>query len=179
MIDRNLLINKDLKILKTKTLCSFIATKPLGKRSEFVPQLNRIKKVHCAGKLFNNTKKVVNGRGDQKWKIKYINNFRFNISFENSISDGYVSEKIIHPMFVNSIPIYWGTDYVNKDFNSRSFLNYDNYSNDEEFINEIISIENDYEKYLNLLSQPWFNDSKYPDNVLPQNVLNFIEESLN
>ena len=83
-------------------------------------------------------------------------------------------------MFVNSIPIYWGTDYVNKDFNSRSFLNYDNYSNDEEFINEIISgVKTTMKNISILLSQPWFNDSKYPDNVLPQNVLNFIEESLN
>ena len=36
--------------------------------------------------------------------------YKFNICFENSSTPGYVTEKIIQSMYVNSIPIYWGTN---------------------------------------------------------------------
>ena len=137
------------------------------------------KHVDCGGSLLNNTGRKIKGRGDQKWKIKYISKFRFNIAFENEIGEGYVTEKILHPMSVNSIPIYWGSDLVNQDFNSESFINARNYENDEELIDGILDLENNKELYMEKLAKPWFKDNKFPEHALPQNVLKFINEVLN
>ena len=173
------LLEKNIKKHKKTKFCSFVATKPSGKRTEFIPKFNEIKKIDCAGRLFNNTKKNIKGRGDQKWKINYLKKYKFNICFENSSTLGYVTEKIIQSMYVNSIPIYWGAEDVNNDFNTASFINYHDYENDEEFINKILEVDNDYEQYINLLSEPWFNQNKVPENVLPENVLKFIVGVLN
>ncbi len=172
-----LIVKKDLKI--NKNFCSFVASNPSGKRLEFVPKLHSKKYVDCGGSLLNNTGKKIKGRGDQKWKIKYISKFRFNIAFENEIGEGYVTEKILHPMSVNSIPIYWGSDLVTQDFNPESFINVRNYENDEELIDTILDLENNKELYMEKLAKPWFKDNKFPEHVLPQNVLKFINEVLN
>ena len=179
LLDPHQLLNKrPTKYRKTK-FCSFIATKPSGKRTEFVPLLNNVKKVDCAGRLFNNTKKNIKGRGDQKWKMNFLKRYKFNICFENSSTPGYVTEKIIQSMYVNSIPIYWGAPNIKNDFNTNSFINYHDYENDIEFIDKIMEIDNDYEQYMNLLNQPWFNNNEIPESVFPKNILKFINSVLN
>ena len=87
------------------------------------------------------------------------------------IGHGYVTEKILHPMSVNSIPIYWGSDFVNEDFNSESFINATNYEDDSKLIAEILDLETNKELYLEKLAEPWFKENKFPEYVLPHNVL--------
>ena len=177
--EKNLLLDRRRYQMRKNKFCSFIATKPLGRRAIFVPKLNDIQKVHCAGKLFNNTKKVVKGRGDQKWKINYIKNFRFNISFENAIGDGYVTEKIIHPMAVDTIPIYWGSPEVKNDFNPKSFIYANQFDNDDELIDHILQIDKDKDLYNEIMNEPWFINNDFPEDIKPKNVLKFINKILN
>lgn len=183
--DQSYLINKESLLENKKNLkinnkfCSFVATNPSGRRLDFVPKLQARKYVDCGGTLLNNTRRKIKGRGDQKWKIKYISKFRFNIAFENEIGEGYVTEKILHPMSVNSIPIYWGSDLVNQDFNPKSFINASNYENDEALIEKILDLEKDKEKYMELLRQPWFKNNDFPDYVRPNSVLKFLNQVLN
>ena len=180
LINKNTLLSEKSKVnLRKRKFCSFVATKPLGRRKIFVPKLNNVKKVHCAGQLFNNTKNVIKGRGDQKWKIKYLKNFKFNISFENAIGNGYVTEKIIHPMAVNTIPIYWGSSEVKNDFNPKSFIYANDYENDDELIETILRIDSDKDMYYEMLKEPWFSDNEFPESIKPRNVLKFINKILN
>ena len=183
--DQSYLINKESLLENKKNLkinnkfCSFVATNPSGRRLDFVPKLQARKYVDCGGTLLNNTGRKIKGRGDQKWKIKYISKFRFNIAFESEIGEGYVTEKILHPLSVNSIPIYWGSDFVNQDFNPKSFINASNYENDEALIEKILDLEKDKEKYVELLRQPCFKNNEFPDYVRPKSVLKFLNQVLN
>jgi hypothetical protein len=173
----NMLLEKEKifnKINKEK-FCSFISSNPKGNRMSFVPKLNAVKQVDCIGRLFNNVTQNIKGRGDQIWKILELKPYKFNISFENTSHNGYVTEKIIHPMFVNTIPIYWGSKRVGEDFNSKSFISQHNFSSEEEMIDYIIEIDNNKNKYEEILNQPWFNNNKYPEFILPQNVINFFK----
>ncbi len=179
LIKKQNLLQDHVKQKINKNFCSFIATNPSGRRLDFVPKLQAEKYVDCGGTLLNNTGKKIKGRGDQKWKIKYISKFRFNVAFENEIGEGYVTEKILHPMSVNSVPIYWGSDFVNQDFNPQSFINASNYENDEELIDRILDLEKDKEKYMELLRQPWFKNNEFPDYVRPESVLKFLNQVLN
>jgi len=172
-------LEKDLSNLsEKKRFCSFIATQKKGKRVRFVPKLMKKQEVHCGGRLYNNIGGPIEGRGDQEHKIKFLNLFKFNISFENASNNGYVSEKIIQPMFTNTIPIYWGAPDVVNDFNEKSFINAHSFRNDKELINFILEVDNNQDLYEEILSQPWFNNNQIPDFVKPKNVLQFIKNIL-
>ena len=67
--------------------------------------------------------------GPVKNKIDFIMDHKFTIAFENSSYPGYTTEKIFEPMLVNSIPLYWGNPLVDRDFNTKSFLNFHDYGN--------------------------------------------------
>lgn len=181
LIDINSIINKKINIkdvLKTNyKFCNFIYSKPAGRRMNFFPKFyNKFNMVESPGKLFNNTNFVLPGRNDSIEKINYLSKFKFTISFENTSSPGYTTEKILHPMSVNSIPIYWGNPHINTDFNENSFINANNYS-DEELINLINNINNNIDLYINILQQPWFK-SGIPENLKPNKILERIENIL-
>tara|TARA_Y100000992_G_C21274079_1_gene498842 strand:+ start:554 stop:1459 length:906 start_codon:yes stop_codon:yes gene_type:complete len=171
---KNLTSNKSSTLRNNQFFCSFIASKPSGKRLDFVPKLNDKKKIHCAGRLFNNTYYPLKGRGDHKNKINFMKNFKFNIAFESSKSDGYVTEKILHSMAVNSIPIYWGTHYVKKDFNAEKILFYDDFENDEHLIEDILKINGDKKILKKYQNQPIFEENTIPEKFHPDNVLEFM-----
>lgn len=172
-------INKRIDFDKIKAdkqnFCSFIASQPKGKRVEFVPKLNSYQPVACGGRLFNNIGGVLKGRGDQSWKVSFLNSFKFNVSFENSSTPGYVTEKIIHPMFVNTIPIYWGSNRVAEEFNPKSFLNYHDFNDDDSFIEKIKAVNEKEDEYFSILNEPWFIKNNIPENVQPNRVLSFIK----
>lgn len=166
-------LNKKIPI-KNK-FCSFIASKPMGKRLDFVPKLYRYKPIDCAGRIYNNVP-LVPGRGDQIYKINFLKDYKFNVAFENSSYPGYCTEKIINSMFAGCIPIYWGDPKVTQDFNSDSFLNWHEFQSDEAFIEQIIKVDNDSKLYDEIINQPWFKDNRLPDFILPDSVLSFLEK---
>lgn len=183
LADIDTFINKPKELTKSK-FCGFIAAQPKGKRVEFVPKLQRYKPVECAGSLFNNNghrylldDRGNRSRGDQKYKIEWLKPFKFNVAMENCQSSGYCTEKIIHSMFANTVPIYWGSDTVTQDFNKKSFINCHDYSTDEEVIERIKELDNDNKQLADILiREPWFNDNKIPDFVQPDNVLQFLNK---
>ena len=179
LIDKESLVNKKYVKRPNNNFCSFLASNNSGERLNFVKKLDAYKSVDSSGKLFNNTKKIIKGRGDQKWKIKYLSKFRFNIAFENTIGNGYVTEKIIHPMSVNSIPIYWGSPFVKNDFNEESFIYVNDFENFNKVVDYIMLLENNLELYLEKLNQPIFRNNSYPEYILPSNVLKFIKQTIN
>ena len=163
------------KPLSKSKFCSFIASKPMGKRLDFVPIIYQYKHIDCGGSIYNNIPKI-KGRGDQIYKIEFLKDYKFNIAFENSSFPGYCTEKIINSMFAGCIPIYWGDPLVSNDFNENSFLNWHKFNNDETFIEEIIKIDSDQSLYNDMINQPWFKDNKIPDFVKPESVLSFFEK---
>ena len=94
----------------------------LGKEWNLFQNLIIKKRVHSLGRLYSNSYFRAFGRGDQKAKLNFMKMFKFNIAFENEISDGYVTEKLLHSLVAASIPIYWGTNKVKEDFNENSFI---------------------------------------------------------
>lgn len=172
-------LNKDLSnVSDKKFFCSFIASQPKGKRVDFVPKLMGKRLVHCGGRMYNNIGGMLEGRGDQINKINFLNFFKFNISFENTSNNGYVTEKIIQPMFTNTIPIYWGAPDVTNDFNSKSFINAHEFENDEELIEYILEVDKDQDLYNKIINESWFIDNKIPEFVKPKNVLDFIKNKV-
>ena len=82
--------------------------------------------------------------------------FKFNLSFENTNSDGYVTEKILHSLYAGSIPIYWGSSQAKKDFNPDSFIYHGDFKNDSDLIDNILKTYNDKDLMANYLNEPIF-----------------------
>lgn len=127
-------------------------------RMNFCKLLQTYKQVDCPGQSLHNIdcKDLAPRNGDwYKSKQKFLEQYKFTIAFENSFSEGYTTEKIIQPFYAYSIPIYWGNPLVTNEFNSKSFINCNDYGNDfNAVIEKVKELDNDDEKYLEMLSQP-------------------------
>lgn len=139
---------------KKKFCCMVVSNAKAKDRIDFFNKLSKYKQVDSGGRYLNNVGAPVAD------KMKFISDYKFVISFENSSSPGYTTEKLIEPMLVNSIPIYWGNAAVGKDFNTASFINISNIENYQEAIEKIIELDKDEEKYMAMAAQPWLNNNQ-------------------
>jgi len=124
-------------------------------RLQFFKRLSEYKKVDSGGKLDNNIGGAVAD------KIYFLSGYKFTIAFENSNVEGYTTEKLIQPMYVNSLPIYWGNPLVHLDFNIDSIIYVKDYSDIENAISEIVALDNDDDAYLEKLKIPWFSNDEF------------------
>ena len=130
---------------KTKFCCMVVSNPNSKKRIQFFNEISLWKHIDSGGKCFNNV------GGPVEDKLEFIKDYKFVISFENSSHPGYTTEKIVEPMMVNSIPIYWGNKLINLDINPVTFINVNDFSNYKEVFNKMIEIHNNDElaiKYL-------------------------------
>ncbi len=118
-------------------------------RNKFFHLLNSHKRVDSGGKYLNNI------GGPVKNKLDFISQYKFTLAFENKSTPGYVTEKLIEPMMVNSIPIYWGDTEVSKDFNQNSFINAHNFSSFNELAKYIIEVDNNEKLYKQIIQEPY------------------------
>ena len=107
--------------------------------------------------------------------MEFIKDYKFVISFENSSWPGYTTEKLIEPMFADTIPIYWGNPQVGIDFNTKSFVNVNDFPSYEAAINHIIELDKNDEQYLAMAMQPWFNNNEVPAAMQGESLLQFFE----
>lgn len=154
-------------IVRDKTkFCNLVISNPNAKeRIDFFHKLSQYKKVDSGGRFLNNISKPVED------KIEFIKDYKFTIAFENSSYPGYTTEKIVDPMIVHSIPIYWGNPLVHKDFNTKSFINCHDYKDFDEVIERIIEIDKDIGLYKEYLKQPYFPNNIPDEHLKKEKIL--------
>lgn len=88
---------------------------------------NNIKKINSIGhidKLKNYKIKIENDSCYHSNNLlNLLNNYKFIICFENSFTNGYITEKIFNAFFSRSIPIYIGPKDTCKYIDNNSYLN--------------------------------------------------------
>lgn len=153
---------------KINFCCMIVSNDSAKKRIEFFHQLSKYKKVDSGGRFLNNI------GGPVQNKLEFIKTYKFVFAFENGSYPGYTTEKVIEPLQVNSIPIYWGNPLIGKDINKGRIINYDDYKDPEDLIQDLLAIEADPERAINILSQPVFPGDKVPSYVDRSNLLSFL-----
>ncbi len=157
-----------------RKFCNFLYSKKRAKvRIEFFHKLNQYKEIDSGGKVLNNLGYLV---GD---KMEFLKNYKFTIAFENSSYPGYTTEKILHAFAADTIPIYWGNPLVERDFNTKSFINCHEYRSFDDVIKKVIEIDNNDELYRQYLSEPAFTNNVENEFVNEENILNRFEEIFN
>lgn len=156
-----------------RKFCNFVASNSgCQERNQFVEKLSKYKKVDSGGRWMNNIGYAVPD------KRKFQSEYKFSIAFENNAYrpqfPGYTTEKIMEPMTVNSIPIYWGNPKIDLEFNTKSFVNFYDFSSENDMIDYIIDLDNNNDKYLQVLNQPWFVDYNIPENNRLENIKSFL-----
>jgi len=127
-------------------------------RERFFHELSKYKRVDSGGRFLNNIGKPVLN------KLDFIKDYKFTVAFENSSLPGYTTEKIVEPMVVNSMPVYWGNPDIELDFNKNSFVYVNDFSSIKEAIEEVIRLDKDDDAYLKKISEPWSLGNNYHDN---------------
>lgn len=146
--------------------CSFVVKNPgCQKRNDWFHKLNSYKPVASGGPLFNNIGGVIErGENSVASKLKFLNDYKFNLCFENSSYPGYATEKLYEAYCGKTIPIYWGSTTIDCDFNTKAFINWHDYQNDEDFFDAIKEVDEKPELYEQMYLEPLFREYKSPYN---------------
>ena len=162
--------------LLNREFCSFVVSNRNGNplRIEFFKRLSQYKKVASGGRLMNNIG-MPNGVPD---KMEFISKYKFNIAFENSASTGYTTEKIIQPLSIFSVPIYWGNPLIEKEFSKECFIRVKNKGDVERAVEEIISLDKDDDAYLKRCLAPRlvYEEQRNFDQLLLDFLVRIIEQ---
>jgi hypothetical protein len=159
--------------MANRKFCSFVVSNGNCKlRNEFFLKLSKYKKIDSGGRHYNNLGFLVND------KLEFLKNYKFNICFENDAHRGYnehyTTEKLVQSMQANTIGIYYGNTQIEREFNKKSFINVRDFLNIDLAVEYIIELDNNNDKYLEVLRTPWFENNIITDNNKIENIKSFL-----
>lgn len=141
-----------------KEFCAMIAGNPEGLRVNLYNSISKYKPVHGYGNMF--------GRALRQSKFDVLQNYRFCLCPENSVYDGYVTEKLLDAYAGGTIPIYSGTMSVDCDFHEGAYLNYMNTKDMDWFVTTIQAIDESKEIYEDMYNRPLLWEAPSLDNAI-------------
>ncbi len=156
---------------------SFVASNPNAPvRNAFYEALNSINPVTGGGSVKNTLGYNI------KNKSEFLSQYKFNLCFENTQGYGYVTEKIIDAYFSHTIPIYWGSPSVAKDFNPKSFVNVHDFKDFDEAIDYVRYLHTHKNAYLDMLYENPLNEidgkAYFYQNLSFKKILDFFKTIL-
>ena len=124
----NLLQSRKAGRFRKKTL-AYCNSNPVRIREKFYNAIMRLKpdcsEVHALGKCCGNfpeTRVRVNGTWESGELLQAYEGYNFVMAMENRRVPGYITEKIVNAYAAGAIPVFWGTSWVSRFFNSNSFV---------------------------------------------------------
>lgn len=125
-------------------------------RREFTQYLStHYKRVDCPGKVLNNISiPELGARKTNTWnecKRSVINRYKFLVSFENTNTDGYITEKLVDAFAANTVPIYWGSEGNLAPFPKEAVICANDYPDFDSLMERIREVDTHDELYLSIL----------------------------
>ena len=160
--------------LDKKGFCSFMVSNSGCRfRNQVFKTIHRKRAVASGGKHFNTTGEII------KNKSEFIKDYQFNIACENSSSPGYITEKLIDPLLVGSVPIYWGDPEISKDFDPHCMINVSDFKSLNDLIDYILAVADNDILRRRILEAPVFRDNQLPpctkDETVSVPIIDLIE----
>lgn len=140
---------------KTNFCCFVVRNPGCEIRNRFFYILSQYKHVLSMGQLFNNIGYTFPFDETHVDSLKKFN-CKFMICFENTSSPYYLTEKLHNAWVAGTIPIYWGCTKAREWLNPKAFLYLEDTSDASisKLLNQIIELDNDHEKYMEMYNQP-------------------------
>jgi len=166
--------------------CAFIVTNPSNQvRNQMFHALNAYKPVDSAGRLFNNVGDAIfaglGGGGGELKKHEFLKDYKFCIVFENSSSEGYATEKLLHAKAAGCVPIYWGDPSITKDFDPAGFIDVTGCKTVDEMVQMVKDVDESPTKWEQMAKVPALSTDKVETvrNTFSDMVKRFLEISGN
>ncbi|MDU7693512.1 MAG: glycosyltransferase family 10 [Helicobacter sp.] len=135
----------------------------LSGRRELFRELSKVDFVASGGLVDNNIGMRVNN------KHEFVKSYKFNLAFENSITEGYYTEKIIDAFYARTVPIYLGDPCVAMHgLNPKAYINVSDFDNMQDLLDCVRDLHNDDDKYLSMMNQSAFLDPGIVDRSFAQ-----------
>lgn len=134
---------------KTK-FCAMIAGNPEGLRVNLYNSISSYKQVDGYGNMFGNSLR--------QSKFEILPEYKFCLCPENSIYDGYVTEKLLDAYAGGTVPLYSGDLSVDRDFNIGAFWNYQDEKDMDKFVEIVSSLDRYEDQYKSYYEQPLLNE---------------------
>ena len=150
-------------------------------RGDFFKKLCEYKRVESPGSYLNN----MPGGEQVNWlnasKSDFQRKCKFTLCFESTNHYGFVTEKIMDAFYADTIPVYYGSPTVTEIFNKDAFINVADYESFDAAIERIKELDQDDEKYLEMLRQPILVNPDYPrelEDALGKYVCHIFDQPL-
>lgn len=150
---------------RKKKFCAFVATNPNNPvRNTAFHWLSEYKQVDSAGRLFNNVGSEIfasmgGGGGEQK-KLEFLKDYKFSITYENSSSSGYCTEKYLHAKAAGCVPIYWGDPTFERDFDPKGCIDARKFRTPEELVAAVEAVDTNDSEWLKRFAVPALDSYK-------------------
>lgn len=141
-----------------RDFCAFVSYNGKAKkRVNMVQALMKRRRVSCGGPFMNNIGYRVEN------KREFLAKHLFSVAYENEAATGYQTEKIVDAFLARSIPLYWGSDMVEEEFNPAAFVYARNYPMQDAFLDDVLAIADNEERLLALLNAAPLRDPQVLD----------------
>jgi hypothetical protein len=166
------------RIASEKTaFCNFVYSNSVPFRNNIFAAFDAYKRVDSAGKCLNNMGGwlVPSTPHRLAGKVEFMRQYKFTLAIENRIWPGYATEKLVHPMFANSIPIYVGDPLAGASFNRDAYIDITNFSTLGEMLEFVREIDSDRVLYRKMLAAPFYRNNAVPRYAQPDSILAFFD----
>ena len=126
--------------------------------------MEHYKPVDCPGKVLHNVDIPELQPRSGNWvegKRQVVRSYKFNICFENSNSDGYITEKLMDALVCHTVPIYWGSQGNIEPFPREAMIYANDYADFEALLARVREVDSDDEVYLRMLAANPLRDERF------------------
>jgi Glycosyltransferase family 10 (fucosyltransferase) C-term/Fucosyltransferase, N-terminal len=116
-------------------------------RIEYATELMRYLDIHSYGQALQNREIPLPDRGRPS-KLDMLAYYRFDLSFENSCSEDYVTEKFFDPLVAGTVPVYLGAPNVDRFApGDHCFINTSDFQNPKDLADYLRDLDRDETAY--------------------------------
>jgi hypothetical protein len=163
--------------VEKRKFCNYVYSHSVDYREEIFTTLNRYKRIDAAGRCSNNMNDWT-----VPWlpnrliaKLEFLRQYKFTLALENMAWPGYATEKLVDPMYVNSIPIYVGDPNARESFNVESYIDITSFSSVQRMVEFVRQVDNDRDLYMKMLAAPFYRNNEIPDYAREDKILAFFD----
>jgi hypothetical protein len=157
--------------------CNFVYSNNVPFRNRVFASICSYKPVDSAGRCLNNMGGwlVPSEPSRLAGKLEFMKRYRFTLAVENAIWPGYMTEKFVHPMVVNSIPIYVGDPLARSSFDTAGYIDITSFGSLKHMVEFVREVDSNPALYIKLLAAPFYRDNIVPAYARAECILPFFD----
>src|SRR5262245_8068056 len=166
-------------VAREKTgFCNFVYPRPVPFRNHIFSAFNAYKRVDAAGPCLNNMNGwcVPKQPNRLEGKVQFLKRYKFTLAVENTIWPGYVTEKLVDPMFAGTVPIYIGDPTARRHFDTASYVDFADFDSMTQMFGFVRELDNDDALYLKMLAAPYYRNNTLPAFASEARIAGFFDK---